>query len=97
MFKRWLHSREEDCAGLLVYRPVSYSFRPSRGRTGFEIHPDGEFIGIKIGRANGQAARRGRWRLEGNDQLHIVYDDGGEEVMTIRSVENDILRVEPTP
>jgi hypothetical protein len=94
VFKRWMHSREEDSAGLSVYRPVQYPFPPSRGRSGFEIHPDGVFIGVMIGQADGQRARRGQWRPEGENRLRIEYDDGGAELLTIRSVDDDVLRVE---
>src|SRR5260370_746002 len=38
--RRWMHSREEDTATEMVFRPASYHFPPARGRTGFALGPD---------------------------------------------------------
>lgn len=92
-FKYWVHSREEDSAGVRVYRPKGYRFPPSRGRTGFQIRPDGEFVRIDIGPADGQRGVRGQWRAEPGQRVRIQYDDGREETITILSVEEEVLRV----
>ena len=39
--KFWIHSYEEDTEDVRVYRPRSYDFPLSRGRTGFEIKKNG--------------------------------------------------------
>jgi len=44
IFRRWTHSREEDRADILVYRPKDYPFPPARGREGLEFRKNGEFI-----------------------------------------------------
>jgi len=75
IFRRWLHSREEDSPSERVYRTANFPFRPSRGRAGLEIHPDGTFVAIGIGLADGQRARRGRWREE-DGAIRVRYDDG---------------------
>ena len=35
----WLQSREESSGDTLVYRPNTYDFPPTRGRTGFRMAP----------------------------------------------------------
>jgi hypothetical protein len=44
LFRRWMHSHEEDEGDLRVYRPASYKFPPARGRRGLEFKPDGELV-----------------------------------------------------
>jgi hypothetical protein len=97
VFKRWIHSREEDSPGIQVYRPPSYSFPASRGRTGFEISPDGGFLRIDIGAADGQRGIRGQWRVEPDQRVHITYGDGREEILTIISVDDEVLKIRTEP
>jgi hypothetical protein len=66
MQRTWLHSHEEDHGDTLVYRPNTYAFRPSRGRTGFQINPGGELTQYDIAPTDGLEERRGKWRVEGN-------------------------------
>jgi len=87
-----LHSREEDSPSERVYRTADLPFRPSRGRAGLEIHPDGTFVAIGIGLADGQRARRGRWREE-HGTIRVRCDDGGEQVLRILAVGDDVLRI----
>ena len=44
IYKYWIHSYEEDTEDKKVYRPSTFEFPPSRGRDGFEIKENGEFI-----------------------------------------------------
>ena len=44
IYKHWIHSHEEDTEDKKVYRPSTFEFPPSRGRDGFEIKENGEFI-----------------------------------------------------
>ena len=45
LFRQWTHSREEDRAGVEVYRPDGYTFPPSHGlfverrNTEVPVHP----------------------------------------------------------
>jgi hypothetical protein len=92
IFRRWLHSREEDSPSERVYRTAEFQFRPSRGRTGFEIHPDGTFVAVGIGPADGQRARRGHWRAE-HGAIRVRYDDGGDQVLRVVAVDDEVLRI----
>lgn len=96
-FKSWIHSREEDSFGIRVYRPQGYRFPPSRGRTGFEIRPDGAFVRIDIGPADGTRGIHGRWRTEPGRRVRIQYDDGREETIILVSVDEDLLKVQMVP
>lgn len=66
MQRTWLHSHEEDHGDTIVYRPNTYAFRPSRGRTGFEIGPSGELTQYDIAPTDGLEKHVGKWRVEGN-------------------------------
>lgn len=85
---RWIHSHEEDRPGEMVFRPASYAFPPSRGRSGFELRADGSATEIGISPRDGQVERTGSWQLaEGADHtLTLVLPTGGR-MMRILSVE----------
>ncbi|MBC7447452.1 MAG: hypothetical protein H7330_05280 [Hymenobacteraceae bacterium] len=65
MQRTWLHAHEEDHGDTLVFRPNTYAFPPSRGRTGFEISANGELTQYDIAPTDGLEKRLGRWRVEG--------------------------------
>ena len=67
----WLHSREEDQADTLVYRPNTYNFPPARGRTGFTIGPNGRFTEYEIAPTDGLEGRPGTWTLLAGNRLLI--------------------------
>lgn len=67
----WLHSHEEDTPTEMVFRPASYSFPPSRGRTGFELRPDGSALAIGIAPTDGPQQGQAKWSLQGANEIHI--------------------------
>jgi hypothetical protein len=67
----WLHSHEEDTPTEMVFRPASYSFPPSRGRTGFELRPDGSALAIGIAPADGPQEGQAKWSLQGANEIQI--------------------------
>jgi hypothetical protein len=76
----WVHAHEEDGPTTLIFRPASWDFPPSRGRTGFELRPDGTYAGSEPGPADAPASSEGSWELEG-DRL-VLRDQGGEHTRT---------------
>jgi hypothetical protein len=64
LHQRWLRAHEEDTPTQIVYRPASYRFPPSRGRTGFELKPDGTLLQIGISPTDRQQETSGTWKLE---------------------------------
>lgn len=67
----WLHSREEDQGDTLVYRPNTYKFPPTRGRTGFAIGPSGRFTQYDIAPTDGLQGQPGTWTLLAGNRLLI--------------------------
>jgi len=73
--KTWLHAVEEDSADVEAYRPNTYAFPPSRGRTGFSMSPDGTFRLFAIAPTDGLEEHPGRWKKIEKDKLRISFPD----------------------
>jgi len=89
--QRWMHSREEDTAAQMIFRPASYDFPPARGRTGFELRPDQSLVEIGIGPTDRVEESPGSWKLDQGNQL-LFYSKSSPEptrVMQIVSVDKD--------
>ncbi|WP_210520493.1 hypothetical protein [Hymenobacter terricola] len=91
----WLSSREEDHGDSLVYRPNTYKFPPSRGRTGFAIKPFGRFEQFDIAPTDGLAGRPGTWTADGPTRLRIHLTEGQEPDYTLEilSMEKQVLKL----
>ena len=72
---RWMHSHEEDTAEVAVYRPVSYTFPPARGRTGYEFLADGKAVYFGIAATDGSSQTPGRWETEAPDKVRVTVED----------------------
>ena len=86
LFRRWMHSHEEDSGDLRVYRPASYPFPPARGRRGLEFKPDGELVLYGPGPSDKPAATTSRWSSAGSGRVKL-----GDRELEIVSVEPDRL------
>jgi hypothetical protein len=69
LHRHWVHSHEEDNGSERVYRPVSFTFPPSRGRTSFELHPDGTMIEHAPGPTDRGQDVPGTWTFAEGDAL----------------------------
>jgi hypothetical protein len=87
--QRWLHSHEEDTPTEMVFRPATYSFPPSRGRTGFELQPDGSALAIGLAPTDGPQQVEATWSLQGGNAIRIQVPNTQET----RSL--DVLSVAP--
>ena len=67
----WLSSYEENQGDTLVYRPNTYRFPPTRGRTGFAIKSYGRFEQFDIAPTDGLTGRPGTWAPQGLTKLRI--------------------------
>lgn len=74
---RWIHSHEDDTSKTIVYRPGGYSFPPSRGRDGFQLHADGTLILSAPGPADRSREQAGEWELR-DDEVLVFTDSTGE-------------------
>lgn len=95
MFKHWIHSHEEDSEGIKVYRPSDYNFPPSRGREGFELKENGEFIIYGIGATDKYEAIVGTWKAEGENKIQVSFDNQNEQSFTLDIVasDEDVLKI----
>ena len=85
---RWVHSHEEDTDAEMVFRPASFAFPRSRGRTSFELHPDGTYVESSPGPVDVPEESTGSWSLEG-DQLVL----GRDHAWKIKDASSDRLTV----
>jgi hypothetical protein len=95
IFQHWIHSREEDTEKVKVYRPSDYQFPPSRGRDGFEIKEDGEFIRYGIGATDRPQEITGTWKAEEDDKIRVSWENQNQESYTMQvvSCEERLLKV----
>jgi len=96
--RTWLHAHEEDEGDLRVYRPNTYAFPPSRGRTGFTFDHNGLFTQLDIAPTDGLESHKGKWTVENDHTLRITLDDKKEPdyKLEIVSMENNVLKVRRT-
>lgn len=98
IFKHWIESREDkdSTPNVSVFRPSDYKFPPSRGRRGFEIRKNGEFILHEIGGTDRPVQTVCKFTVEGPNIIKV--DQVGSRPFTLRIVSIDdngnILRVE---
>jgi hypothetical protein len=91
--RRWVHSHEEDTEGERVFRPASYAFPPSRGRSAFELRVDGSFAESTPGATDRpEETEGGTWKLEG-DRLELRAPDGSTRTLKVETAEPDRLVV----
>jgi hypothetical protein len=92
-FKHWLHSFEEDTASAKVYRPKGYAFPRARGREGFELKENGEFVRYDIGRGDGSAAVKGTWKQVGPRLIEVRVGEDAAERLQILTYDDTVLTV----
>jgi hypothetical protein len=97
LINHWIHSHEEDSAGTMVFRPVSYPFPLSRGREGWEIMESGRLVHHAIGAADAPAVERGTWYARG-DVLSISLERPDRSLrFRIVHVDSTLLKLQPLP
>jgi hypothetical protein len=93
--QRWMHSYEEDMGSEIVYRPATFNFPRSRGRSGFEFSPDGTCTVIGIGQTESAQKSECRWDLNDAEYVDIIiYLESGEtRVLHVKEIEQSKLVV----
>ena len=92
----WTHSHEEDTDSEMVFRPASFKFPPSRGRSSFELKPDGSAIESGPGADDRTQSGKGKWHLDADNKLVLSQGSGGSHssrVLKLASVNADRLVV----
>lgn len=98
LFRRWVHIREEDRAGIRTYRAADRPVPPGRGRESIEFRRDGTFVDARTGPADAPVAERGRWQADGPGRLRVSYLAGRRDAaFEIVSVDEAALRLRPVP
>ena len=87
----WVHSHEEDTDAEMVFRPASYPFPPSRGRTSFELRPDGRYVERSPGPVDVPVESKGSWSLEGDRLLLGADGDEPGHAWQVKAAEADRL------
>ena len=93
--QHWVHSHEEDTETEKVYRPASFAFPRSRGRSAMALKPGGELVETGIGPTDRPQESPGTWKLDEDDTLSI-YEKGKKKpvrTMKIVSLDKDRLVV----
>ncbi len=90
--RNWVHSHEEDTDKEMVFRPASYSFPPSRGRTGLDLRGDGSYAQSAPGPTDRPEESEGTWELA-EGELKLKAPDGSTRVLQIASADPDRLVV----
>lgn len=95
IFKHWVHSHEEDTTDIKVYRPHDHRFPRSRGRRGFEIKENGEFIRYDIAPDDRIKRVQGHFKVEGRNRFHIFFEDPKFKsyTMNIVSLSENVLKL----
>ncbi|MBG8552711.1 MULTISPECIES: hypothetical protein [Hymenobacter] len=93
--RTWLHAHEEDQGEVLVYRPNTYAFPPSRGRTGFAFEHNGLFTQYDIAPTDGLEGHKGQWKALSDNRVSITLDDHStpDYQLEIVSLEPELLKV----
>jgi hypothetical protein len=92
----WVHSHEEDTDAEMVFRPATFKFPPSRGRTSFDLKPDGTLVESGIGPDDRRLGTTGSWKLENENTLafYTGSQSAPHRVMRIASADKDRLVIE---
>ena len=75
LHQHWVHSHEEDTTTERVFRPASFAFPRSRGRSAMALKLDGGLVETGIGPSDRLQERQGTWKLEDDDIL-CIYEKG---------------------
>ncbi len=100
IFKHWIYSHhdKDHRPSVSVFRPSDYNFPPSRGRRGFEIRRNGQFILYEIGPDDRPVKKVGEFRVEAPNRIKVYFDDKKESAFSLGIVSfeenNNLLRVE---
>src|SRR5689334_875875 len=95
IFKFWVHSYEEDDKDTIVYRPRDFEFPPSRGRSGFEIKQNREFIQYGLDPSDRPSKVLGHFQVETPNKLKVNFQDQkiGSRILDITECDDNVLRI----
>ncbi|MBI5032002.1 MAG: hypothetical protein HZB51_15835 [Chloroflexi bacterium] len=89
----WIHSHEEDTETQMVFRPATFKFPPSRGRTGFELKAGGKLINRGIAPTDEPSETSGSWALENDNTLNFYLGAKKKPTRSLKIVSADKSRL----
>jgi hypothetical protein len=99
--KTWLHSYEEDAGDTIVFRPNTYDFPPSRGRTGFMLEAGGVIKRYEIAPTDGLEEQLGEWEQVDKRRVQIRMKPESNPPhnyeVEILSLEDEVLKIMRLP
>ncbi len=95
IFRRWIHSHEEDTEDTMVFRTTDYKFPLSRGRQAFEFKENGEFIEYDVGPTDRGMKVFGRFEYDGKGLITIHFEDHAIKpvVLKLISLNGNALKI----
>lgn len=87
----WRHSHEEDTDEIRVFRPSTFSFKPSRGREEMILKEDGVLVYTPIAPDDRPRSYDGQWKVN-NADLELTYE-GKTLKFEIVEVSDSILKL----
>lgn len=95
--KTWLHSYEEDSGDTVVFRPNTFDFPPSRGRTGFTLESGGVIKRYEIAPTDGLEEQLGEWEQLDKQRVQIRMKPESSPPQNyeveILLLEDDVLKI----
>jgi len=93
LYGRWVHSHEEDTGTEMVFRPSTHPFAPSRGRTSFDLRPDGTYVEGSPGPVDQPEHSTGSWSRDSDRLILRAEGDRPGHVWDIAAAAADRLVV----
>jgi hypothetical protein len=92
IFKRWIHSFEEDSGSTKVFRSSDFDLPLTRApRHGYEFRKDGEVFRLGSGASDENIAIKGRFRKEGENKLVLYFNDDDDDESAKQQLRIEIL------
>jgi hypothetical protein len=82
----WVHSHEEDTDEESVFRPATFNFPRSRGRSSFELKPGGGLVEQHPGPTDRPEETEGSWKLEDDQTLSFFGKSSRKPLKVLRVV-----------
>lgn len=91
---KWISSHEDNKEGWKAFRSSEYDFPPARGRSGFQVNANGEFVDFPISPRDGNEQIKGKWALIEDAKIKVTLSNDQEFTLTFQALEDGVLYAE---